>query len=103
MNKPVPQKIRLSEPGKLSVQWNDGTACIYPFPLLRKKCPCASCESERDSNGAGFIPLFTKDALTLEKIEQSGSYAVRLHWKDGHDSGIYDFEYLYNLRADRAR
>ena len=97
MIKPTPLKIRRAEQGKLSVEWSDGKTCVYPLTLLRKKCPCATCLTERESRGSTFIPLYTKDALTLEKIEQQGSYAIRLQWKDGHDTGIYDFDFLYAL------
>jgi DUF971 family protein len=97
MIKPVPLKIRRAEGNALSVEWSDGKICLYPFSVLRKKCPCASCVSERDSSGASFIPLFTKDALTLDRIVQAGSYAIQLYWKDGHDTGIYDFDFLSAL------
>mgnify|MGYP003736416353 FL=1 len=40
------------------------------------------------------------DALNLEAIAPVGTYAVQLRWSDGHDSGIYTWEYLYEACLD---
>jgi len=70
------------------------------MPLLRKKCPCATCLAERDSKGPLYIPLFTGDALTLKDVAQQGNYAIQLTWRDGHHTGIYDYAYLLDLCAE---
>ena len=55
------------------------------------------CQAEISSKGPFYIPLYAGDALTLTKVEQLGHYALQLFWKDGHHTGIYDYEYLRRL------
>lgn len=95
MHKPL--SIRQTEHRALLITWSDGTVCEYPLAHLRRNCPCAVCEEDRKSKGEFYIPLFTGDGLTLDRITQNGHYAVQLFWKDGHHTGIYDFRYLRSL------
>jgi DUF971 family protein len=97
-----PRSIHLTEQRTLSVTWSDGVVCEYPLAHLRRNCPCAVCQEDRKSKGAFYIPLFTADGLTLERIVPNGHYAVQLYWKDGHHTGIYDFAYLRGLCPDAA-
>jgi DUF971 family protein len=98
MSAPHPSKIRLSENKKaLEITWDDDTVCRYPMALLRKNCPCATCQTDRASKGDFYIPLFTADALALKDVTQLGNYAIQLTWHDGHHTGIYDYQYLHRL------
>ena len=92
-----PVKIRKEGEDSLEVTWSDGKICVYSMPYLRKNCPCATCGAEKKNQGAFFIPLYTKTALTIDRIEQQGHYAIQIYWKDGHHTGIYDHEYLRDL------
>ena len=104
MSAPHPVRIRLSEDRKdLIIAWSSGRECRYPMPLLRKKCPCATCQADRDSKGPLYIPLFTGDALTLKDVKQQGNYAIQLIWRDGHHTGIYDYAHLLALCDDLER
>ena len=96
----TPVKIRLGEDGRLIIEWDDGRICHYRLPVLRRNCPCAGCATDRRDRGEHYIPLYTKDALTLKNITPMGHYALQLSWKDGHDSGIYRFEFLRELCED---
>ena len=45
---------------------------------------------------AGLFPMF-KPALKMNSVEAVGSYAIRIHWNDGHSSGIYSFDHLRKI------
>ncbi len=100
----TPYRIRLTEDRKkLEITWSDGNVCRYPLTLLRKKCPCATCQTDQKEKGDFYIPLFTADALTLTDVKQQGHYAVQLLWGDGHHTGIYDYAYLLAICAEMER
>ncbi len=93
----TPVKIRLKNEKQLSIVWSDGKECLYSLVMLRRKCPCASCRADFESKGPAYIPLFAGDSLVLDTIVPMGHYALQFNWKDGHHTGIYDFEYLRSL------
>jgi len=79
----------------LHVAWNDGHRSSFDSEYLRWRCPCAVCQGE---GGAPGVLSFTKELqpeqIEMVDIQLVGRYAVALVWRDGHDSGIYSFEYL---------
>lgn len=87
----------------LSVTWDDGNMSLYTFSLLRAGCPCAECRGGHDKMSDTPDPsVFLKDlpdspAIQLSTIVQVGSYGITPVWKDGHDAGIYRWEYLRAL------
>jgi DUF971 family protein len=74
------------------ITWADGARCVYPNPILRGYCPCAHCQGH-----GGTIEFVPGGNSELRDIEQVGRYALKLVWGDGHDTGIYTFEYLRSL------
>ncbi|MBU1098124.1 MAG: DUF971 domain-containing protein [Bacteroidetes bacterium] len=93
----TPIKISVLEKKYLSVSWNDGMETKIKLANLRKKCPCAICNSEKKENGDKYIPIYTNDQLTISEISKVGKYAIAVYWKDGHNTGIYEFGYLRNI------
>lgn len=93
----TPVKIRIAEDHRLVIEWDDGRVCHHRMAVLRRNCPCAQCATERRDRGDSYIPLYTKDALTLKNVTPMGRYALQLAWKDGHDTGIYRYEHLLDL------
>ncbi len=89
--------------GELSITWNDGQTCIYPFALLRAACPCASCRGGHEYMSAEPDPevyakkLEESPATRLRRVEAVGSYALMFEWEDGHSYGIYNWHYLRAL------
>lgn len=87
----------------LRIEWEDGHISEYPFGMLRAACPCADCRASHDQDQGAeekdALELTFRDENTtiLEGIEQVGNYAVKLVWRDGHDAGIYTWDYLYHL------
>jgi DUF971 family protein len=84
-----------------SIKWDDGTESFVPLANLRRACPCAGCKGEMDILGNVYKnpdrPL-APNAFELTRIVRVGGYALQPVWADGHDSGIYSFEYLARLR-----
>ncbi len=87
----------------LRIEWEDGQTSEIPFGTLRAACPCADCrmsnDQEQGAEKEDMLELNIRDKSTmiLEGIEQVGNYAVQLVWRDGHNAGIYTWDYLDNL------
>ena len=92
-----PVKVTLSVDKFLIVEWNDNLHSSFKLTLLRRFCPCAVCLAEREKQGKNYIPIFGKDQVTVESIKSVGNYALGIEWKDGHDTGIYEYQYLQKL------
>lgn len=88
----------------LTIKWSDGRDCRYAFAGLRAVCPCVLCQGGHENMGRPADKLLLQraqdDALNLESITPVGTYAVQLRWNDGHDSGIYTWDYLYEACLD---
>lgn len=91
------------EKKEMTVAWEDGHTSFYPFSLLRAGCPCADCRGGHDRMGNFPDPavfetnLPNSPATRLKTIVPVGAYAISPVWEDGHDSGIYRWDYLRAL------
>ena len=91
------------EKKEMAVIWDDGHASLYPFSLLRSGCPCAECRGGHDKMGLTPDPsVFTETlpdspATRLTNLIPVGSYGLNPVWEDGHDAGIYRWDYLRAL------
>ncbi len=88
--------------GELAVKWEDGGESYIPLEQLRRHCPCAGCKGETDILGNVYKNPETKlppEAFQLRQITSVGGFAVQPAWADGHNTGIYSFEYLRRLAA----
>ena len=84
----------------LLLQWGDNTENILSLKSMRDNCPCANCSGETDVFGNLYIGKGirkTQAAYEVDKIELVGHYAIRIFWKDNHNSGIYPFELLLKI------
>ena len=91
---PKPTVIELLEPDQLLIVWQDGHESLYPHILLRRRCTCASCR-ERWRDGEDRLAEDQVARVTrVLRWEPVGSYAVRLHFSDGHSSGIFPWTHL---------
>jgi DUF971 family protein len=88
----------------LTIHWGDGRECRYSFAGLRAICPCVLCQGGHANMGRPADKLLlaksVNDALNLDAATAVGSYAIQFAWNDGHDSGIYTWEYLYEACLD---
>lgn len=76
----------------MRVTWDDGHVGDYSRQYLRGYCPCALCQG----HGAEVKFVAGADA-NLAEIGAVGNYAIQFQWEDGHNTGIYTFDYLRSL------
>ena len=101
-----PKQIKIAEKKNLFIKWDDDSESIINLKYLRDECPCATCKGE--------TILFktykpekkneeTPGMYQIKNIETVGGYAIAITWKDGHDTGIYSWEYLKKLEANQDK
>ena len=100
-NSPSPQDITLhSQSRVLEIAFSDGQTFRLPFELMRVYSPSA----EVQGHGAGQETLQTgKREVGLDSLEPVGNYAVQPAFSDGHNSGIFSWDYLYFLGSQQDR
>ena len=93
--KPHPVTINLQTRSRLLlIEYDDGKRYEMSCEYLRVHSPSA----EVKGHGPGQSVLQTgKENVNIKEIEPVGNYAIRLHFDDGHNTGIYSWEYLYEL------
>lgn len=94
-DKPQPVSINLHKKSRLlSISFDDGKSFELSCEYLRVHSPSA----EVMGHGPGQEVLQTgKENVTIVDIEQLGHYAIKLHFDDGHATGLYTWNYLYEL------
>ena len=97
---PTPQDITVHSASKvLEIAFSDGQSFRIPFELMRVYSPSA----EVQGHGPGQETLQTgKRDVGIVALESVGNYAVQPTFSDGHDSGIYAWDYLYFLGSQQA-
>lgn len=92
---PMPQSITVHEQSRvLEVTFSDGAHFRIPFELMRVYSPSA----EVQGHGPGQEVLQTgKREVGIDNIEQVGNYAIKPFFSDGHESGLFTWNYLYEL------
>ena len=95
LNTPRPIDIRLHQASKLlEIKFDNNTECMLSCEFLRVHSPSA----EVRGHGAGQETLqLGKELVNITAIEPIGNYAVKLVFDDGHDTGLYSWDYLYYL------
>lgn len=99
MSKPQPTGLTVHQQSRqLEVSFDDGRSFRIPFELMRVYSPSA----EVQGHGPGQEVLqHGKREVLIEDIVQVGHYAVQPKFSDGHDSGIFTWEYLYFLGSEQ--
>lgn len=98
---PTPTNITLHSASRvLEIEYEDGRSFKLPFEFMRVYSPSA----EVRGHGAGQETLQAgKRAVTINGLQPIGHYAVQPLFSDGHSSGIYSWEYLYDLGVNQTR
>ncbi|MFN3393756.1 MAG: DUF971 domain-containing protein [Candidatus Thermochlorobacter sp.] len=81
----------------LALTWSDGQTTYITLQKLRDECPCANCKGETvlfESHQPTKLPVFVPGMYDLRKIDVVGNYSIQPHWGDGHQTGLYTFDYL---------
>jgi len=91
----APTAITLKRKSRvIEVAWADGTRYALPFEYLRVFSP--SAEVRGHGGGEGKLEL-AKENVQVTQVEPVGVYAVRLRFDDGHDTGLYSWDFLREL------
>jgi DUF971 family protein len=114
---PKSVKVNLTTGAGVDIEWKDDHRSHYAFQFLRDACPCALCDEERSKSGRqpgeppqsapGALPMFKPAAKPLS-AEGVGKYAIKFKWNDGHELGLYSWQFLRDVcpceecRAARA-
>lgn len=100
-NSPKPTELIVHQQScVLEVAFDDGARFRIPFELMRVYSPSA----EVKGHGPGQETLQTgKRLVGIDALEPVGHYAVQPRFSDGHDSGIFSWDYLYELGANAAQ
>ena len=96
-NTPHPTEIKLHQASRiLEIGFSNGRTFRLPYEFLRVYSP--SAEVRGHGPGQETLQVGKRD-VTINTVEPIGHYALRPSFSDGHDSGIYSWDYLYDLGA----
>jgi DUF971 family protein len=101
----VPERIHRGE-REIVITWSVEHVGTYPARQLRLDCHCATCRDE--FTGKLLLdPSAVPEDVRAEALSLVGNYAIKIRWSDGHDTGIYTYEYLLSVcpceRCQRER
>ena len=98
---PYPTEIKLHQKSRiLDITFSDGKTFQFPCEFLRVYSPSA----EVSGHGPGQEVLQTgKKMVSIVKIEPVGNYAIQLNFTDGHNTGLYSWDLLYNLGLNQDK
>jgi DUF971 family protein len=96
---PVPTEIKLHQTSRvLEIAYSDGRAFKLPYELLRVYSP--SAEVRGHGPGQETLQVGKRD-VTIAAVEPVGHYAIQPRFSDGHESGIFSWDYLYELGTEQ--
>jgi len=99
----APRHLDLKKDEGLTVTWLDGSVSHFPVVYLRKHSPSADARALREEMGKNPLTVLPASAgqhsgpLRIEGAEMVGNYAIKLRFSDGHDTGIYSWQYLREI------
>lgn len=93
--------------GRLEIEWDDGLISRFPLGQLREACPCVECRGGHANMGMSHAPddilkLIPRRSHAITGLSAVGNYALQPSWDDGHNTGIYTWEYLRLISPQRA-
>jgi len=100
-DKTHPTEIKLHKPSKmLTIKFDDDTEFEMSCEYLRVHSP--SAEVQGHGPGEGVLQV-DKEDVGIERIEQVGNYAIQIYFDDEHNTGIYSWDTLYKLGANKDK
>ena len=97
---PAPTEIKLHQLSrKLEIAFDNGKRFELPYEFLRVSSP--SAEVRGHGSGQEVLQVGKKN-IEIKGIEPVGNYAVQLIFSDGHDTGLFSWDYLYELGENHA-
>jgi len=105
MNEP-PKRLDLKKDRGLTVEWADGSTSYYSIAYLRKMSPSAEqreLRKQMERNPLTVLPSTgSSGPLTAQDAELVGVYAIRIRFSDGHDTGLFSWDYLRSIDPARS-
>ena len=94
----APEKIEAIG-NEIAIQWKDGVQSFYPMELLRAVSPSAENRGETDLMGRvyGGTDQTEFPGVLVTRWEPVGGYALQFFFSDGHQTGIYAYDFLRDL------
>lgn len=102
MSIPAPRDIRLSRRrGEFEFEWSPDDISILAFRTVRLACRCAFCVDEKTGEPL-LDPQSVPEDVSVTNVELVGNYALRIHWTDGHATGLYTWTHLRELDVSKG-
>ena len=96
---PTPTEIKLHQKSRsLEIAFADGSCFNLPCELLRVYSPSAEVRGHGPGQEVLQVGKINAEVTAIEPV---GTYAINLTFTDGHNSGIYSWDYLYNLGSNQ--
>ena len=100
-NTSIPHSIKLHKQSRLlEIAYDDGSQFEFTCEYLRVYSPSADVRGH--GPGQGVLQV-GKEHVSITGIEPVGNYAIKLIFDDGHQTGIYSWDYLYDLGRNQAQ
>jgi len=97
----VPTAVRAHlDESFLEVRWPEA-GYQFPFKFLRGQCPCAECVDENTGQRILDVQSISEQIRPMH-LAFSGNYALKVHWNDGHQTGLYTWDHLERLAEESA-
>jgi DUF971 family protein len=98
----TPTRLDLKKDRGLTIEWPDGRTSYYSIAYLRKMSPSADMKNLRDEMSKNPLTVLPSSArssgpLVALDAELVGNYALRIRFSDGHNTGIYSWDYLRRI------
>ncbi|MDW8465570.1 MAG: DUF971 domain-containing protein [Chloroherpetonaceae bacterium] len=97
-------KLKRYKDNALMLTWSDGSTTYITLEKLRNECPCANCKGETvlfESYQPPKLSVHVPGMYELKKVEVVGNYSIQPHWGDGHQTGLYTFNYLRRISSPK--
>lgn len=91
-----PVQIIEENDAEITIKWSDDVESRYDSVSLRRSCPCAGCINEWTGEKM-LNDAQVPDDLKIDRVSIVGRYALNFHFSDGHETGIFSFNFLRKL------
>ena len=98
----IPTQIEPYSPTEIFFNWNHGVKYAVPYIELRYHCPCAGCIDEHTGERTLQRSAISPEIRPLQ-VQTVGRYAIQFTWSDGHETGMYHFDRLFEICQKQGR
>ena len=89
----IPESVKLTDDKRtIQINYDNGSTLILTSSILRAKSPSAENKNNKQNSD---ISKF--ENVLIVNLDQVGNYALKITFSDGHDTGIYSWEYLFEI------